>query len=110
MSFLRRRKYISIILAFLLCLAALTYLAYSYLFHKNMDVDITKIIPAESALNDINANIGSVLKWADYYRVSPQAIMGVILAERSLHSGPVNYFEEYYVKNTYLSKSDEYLN
>jgi hypothetical protein len=69
---------------------------------KNIQIDST-------AIDDIQDNIESIKAWSKRYVISPKVIMGVIIAERSLNKSSTNYFEEYYIRTTFLSKSEEYL-
>jgi hypothetical protein len=93
-------------IAALLCAGALLFFIG---MHSDEGIDIKNIPPNATALEDIRGHLKSILAWSEHYKVSPKAIMGIILAERSLHTGPINFFEEYYVKNTFLDKSDSYL-
>lgn len=62
-----------------------------------------KIIPR------INDNIEHIKEQAQFNSISENAAIGIILAEHSFHNSPANYFEEYYVKNFFLDKNEEYL-
>jgi Protein of unknown function (DUF1402) len=63
-----------------------------------------------TAVQDIKKNYAFITKAAQKYSLPVESIVGVIIAERSLHDGPVNRFEEYYVERFFLDKSDDYLN
>jgi hypothetical protein len=61
------------------------------------------------ALAEVKKNRKTILATSKYFGVSPIAVAGIIVAEVSLHTGPINYFEEYYVRAHFLSQTDEYL-
>jgi hypothetical protein len=63
----------------------------------------------DDALRAIATNRDVIIKTAREFDVSPVALAGVILAEASLHVGPTNFFEEYYVRSLLMKRTDEYL-
>lgn len=60
-------------------------------------------------IDRIVINKNEIKYYANKYSISPVAIAGIALAEASMHTGPVNQFEEYYVRTFLLDNSDEYL-
>jgi len=64
---------------------------------------------SEDALVSVSKYKKEIRSSAERFGVNPVAISGIIVAEASLHTGPVNYFEEYYVRSVFLNKSEEYL-
>ncbi len=61
------------------------------------------------AFNKVSENKEQIKYIANSFGITPIAISGIIITEASLNTGPVNYFEEYYVKTFLLSKSNDYL-
>lgn len=61
------------------------------------------------ALNNALKYRTEILEQASQYNISPISILGIIVAEASMHSKSANYFEEYFVKNAFLGKDIEYL-
>src|SRR4051812_9142014 len=102
-----------ILIVFVLALSVLSYFILKKesssikLIKKNNLIEDIKI--DTTAINDINLNLDTILKWSNYYHISPKTIMGVIIAERSLHKSLPDYFEEYYVRTVFLNKSEDYL-
>lgn len=64
---------------------------------------------SDSAINKVRENSKEIESVARVFEISPVAIAGIIVAEDSLHTGPVNHFEEYYVRTFFLSKDEQYL-
>jgi len=92
----------------LFSLYKLLHVNYKSIFYSD-SINIEKTPIDNSAISDINQNLDTINKYCHYYCISPKIIMGIVIAERSLHKGPANYFEEYYVKTEFLSKSESYL-
>lgn len=104
--------YISVIFFLVISAAVFFYYIfqsnYKNILYSKVD-NIDKVELNESAIKDIKTNIDTIVAYSTKYDISPLSIMGIIAAERSLHAGPVNFFEEYYVRKTFLDKSDAYL-
>ncbi|OFY71746.1 MAG: hypothetical protein A3G23_13580 [Bacteroidetes bacterium RIFCSPLOWO2_12_FULL_37_12] len=107
----KNKIYITLLLLTFLIIGGWLLLSSDYrkLLYPDQSADINKIEIDSSAVKDIEENIDTIIKWAELYKISPEAIMGVIIAERSLHKSPANQFEEYYVQKVFLEKSDLYL-
>lgn len=106
-------KYIYIIISSLAFLVFITFqfggVDYKKILYPDQSEDIYNVEVDVDALKDIDLNLNTILKFSKQYNISPEAIMGVIIAERSLHKGPANQFEEYFVQKAFLEKPDIYL-
>lgn len=82
---------------------------YRDILYSKKNLDINQVEIDSSALQDIRTNISSIKYQAKLYNITPEAIAGIIIAERSLNKSPANQFEEYYVQQFFLNKSESYL-
>lgn len=92
-----------------------------FFYLKNKDyrevldkLEYSNVTPLEKPLNHkmlTEALIykNEILEEATKYKITPNAILGIIIAEASMHSEASNYFEKYYIQSNLLNKEVDYL-